>query len=58
MCDKASNPIATEKIFEVTLDGEVVRMPLEHKSLGAIRFYLEMLAMEQRRVLSPQFYVT
>lgn len=37
--------------MEVLLDGQVVRLPAERRSLSAIRTYLETLALENERIL-------
>jgi len=37
--------------IEITLDGSPVRLPPGHRSLNAIRCYLETLALEKQRVL-------
>src|SRR5262245_32640230 len=47
-----TNSKSSTPSFEVTLDGQSVTISPDRKSLGAIRFYLETLAMEQQRVLS------
>ncbi len=46
-CDSSSP--TTE--FEVLLDGQPVDLPPQRRSPGAIRSYLETLAMEQQRIL-------
>ena len=42
---------ATHRGVEVTLDGQLVEIPLERRSLNAIRSYLEALALEYQRIL-------
>jgi hypothetical protein len=37
--------------MEVTLDGRPISLPAERRSLGAIRCYLETLALERQRIL-------
>ena len=37
--------------IEITLDGMPVEAPLENRSLNAIRYHLETIALEQQRVL-------
>ena len=39
------------KQIQITLDGQSVTPPSEYRSLPAIRCYLEMLALEQQRIL-------
>jgi len=49
MYDQPTRP--TAKSFEVLLDGHLVQLPEERRSLSGIQTYLETLALENERVL-------
>lgn len=49
MYDQTTRP--TAKSFEVLLDGHLVQLPEERRSLSGIQTYLETLALENERVL-------
>jgi hypothetical protein len=51
MFSDAHDSLSVGALFEVWLDGLPVNLPPERRSLGAIRCYLERLALEQQRIL-------
>jgi hypothetical protein len=51
MSNQSFDASKANKTIKITLDGLPVVAPLEHRSLPAIRCYLEMLALEKQRIL-------
>ena len=51
MSDSASDAIPSPTTFEVILDERIIPIPAERRSINSIRCYLEILAMEQQRIL-------
>jgi hypothetical protein len=51
MCNQSFDASKANKTIEITLDDLPVSVPSEHRSLPAIRCYLEMLALEKQRIL-------
>jgi hypothetical protein len=51
MHDGFFNAPETRGEIEITLDGLPVRLPPGHRSLNAVRCYLETLALEKQRIL-------
>ena len=51
MCSDSNDSSFPEGRLEVMLDGQPVGLPPQRRSLTAIRFYLESLALEQQRII-------
>ncbi len=51
MSAQAFNHSPSPTTVEVTLDGKIVPVPAERRSINAVRGYLETLAMEQQRIV-------
>lgn len=47
----SNQPALAGRPFEVTLDGRIIQLPPQRRSLAAVRAYLETVALEQQRIL-------